>query len=101
MTQRAYSKSDKQWLDAITQLGCIVCFNQGDFETPASPHHIDGRVKEGCHKKTIPLCGLHHQGGNNCKEYVSIHPHKAAFVKRYGSEEQLLEQCKTLIGWKT
>jgi hypothetical protein len=55
---------ERAWMDAITQLGCIVCFV---FEnapgTPGCPHHLltDGGRRIG-HLDTICLCDPgHHQ----------------------------------------
>ena len=98
MKGRNPNKAEKEWLAKITRLGCIVCWLEHGVETQASPHHIAGKTKPGAHMKTIPLCGLHHQGGQDCPEYTSRHPHKARFEARYGTEDYLLEKTKELIG---
>jgi len=92
------TKSERQWLESTTAMGCIVCLLEGLGHSPAMPHHIDGKTKPGAHLNTIPLCHLHHQGGNDCAEYTSRHPYKARFQERYGSEVWLLEQTKQLLG---
>jgi len=91
---------ERQWMNSITQLGCIVCRLFIGCESPAHVHHIDGKVKKGSHLISIPLCRLHHNAGANCDEYVSRHPFKAEFESRYGTEEKLLEVCQTLVEWK-
>ena len=66
-------------------------------------HHIDGKTKKasedypGCHMLTIPLCYEHHREGANNDLYVSRHPFKAEFEKRYGTEMELLEKIKELV----
>lgn len=87
----------KKWLDAVCSLGCIVCRNEGLGETPAEPHHIlhAGRRIDDLH--TIPLCVRHHRSGSNNSEWVSRHPYREEFIKRYGAELELLEQCRELL----
>lgn len=94
---RTPTKEEKAWLDAIGEIGCIVCKVHHDTFTPASPHHIGGKTKPGAHLNTIPLCGLHHQGGNDCAEYTSRHPYKARFEARYGTEAELIEITRGMI----
>ena len=84
-------------MDSISQVGCIVCKLLYDAYTPAEIHHIDGKTKPGCHTLTIPLCYEHHREGSNNEMYVSRHPFKAEFVKRYGTEMYLLEKTKELL----
>jgi hypothetical protein len=90
VSQRGYTKEDKEWLEKITQLGCICCINEFNVFTPASPHHIEGRTKEGCHLKTIPLCRQHHQTGGNG---IAFHATgKKKWNEKYSSEYELLKQ---------
>ena len=84
-------------MDSISQVGCIVCKVHYDCFTPAEVHHIDGKTKPGAHLKTIGLCYRHHREGVNNEMYVSRHPFKAEFVKRYGTEMDLLEKVKELV----
>jgi len=81
----------------IVELGCIVCRNEGFGITPPEVHHIDGSKKEGCHFKTLPLCFFHHRSGGNIETHTSRHPYKKEFEKRYGTENELLNQVKELI----
>ena len=97
MNGRTPTKEDKEWFTAICEYGCIVCRNEFQIFSPCSPHHIDGRTKEGCHKKTIGLCGAHHQGGEDNGVYTSRHPFKASFERRYGTEAELLKQLQEII----
>ena len=84
-------------MDSISTLGCIVCRVHYDCESPAEIRHIDGKTKAGAHMNTIPLCYRHHREGVNNDMYVSRHPYKTEFVKRYGTEEELLQKVKDLL----
>lgn len=98
---RTPTKNEKQWMGDICELGCIVCWiHDGIFTPQCSPHHIDGKTKEGAHFKTIPLCSAHHQiaDTHKPKRWISRHGDgKAAFEREYGAEEFLLEQCKEYL----
>jgi len=56
-----------------------------------------GKTKDGAHFKVLPLCFLHHQEGSDNCIYVSRHPNKTAFERRYGTEESLLKQVDELL----
>lgn len=97
MKGRTPNKEEKLWMDSISTLGCIVCRVYFDCDSPAEVHHIDGKTKAGAHMNTIPLCYRHHREGVNNDMYVSRHPYKTEFVKRYGTEEELLQKVKDLL----
>lgn len=84
------------YMARVASLGCIVCHNQGKGKTPADAHHIlrGGQKIDDFH--TIPLCVPHHRSGVKSDEYVSRHPWKREFEKRYGSEWDLLDQTSRL-----
>jgi hypothetical protein len=95
MAQRAVSKSDREWWNAICEYGCIVCWNVFGIFTPCCPHHTDGRTKEGCHKKTIGLCGKHHQTGG---EGTAFHATgKKTWQAKFGTQEELLLQLQNAL----
>ncbi len=89
------NKSDRQHLDKVAQLGCIVCRQLGvEPEIPSGIHHIRtgyGRGQRAPHTETLPLCGFHHQTGGYGHAY---HAGPAEWEKRYGTELQLLEQVR-------
>lgn len=96
MGERAKTKSDRIWLDAVGEYGCVVCRNEFGIFSPCSPHHMDGRTKEGCHKKTIGLCGVHHQTGG---EGVAFHATgRKTWNAKYGTEQSHLEHLQEVIG---
>lgn len=91
----------QKWYDALQDLGCIVCLNEFGVRSPPDIHHIhkngNRRVSD---LHTIPLCPNHHRSGVNNSMYVSRHPWKTEFEKRYGSEWDLWEQVKQLVNEK-
>lgn len=83
-------------LERIKRMGCIVCRNLGYIHLRDSvecdAHHLtDGGRRKG-HDDTIPLCPIHHRGGQNDEGSVSRHPWRKEFEARYGTEQELLEQ---------
>lgn len=94
----APTKEERAWMDAITRLGCICCLLDGVEPRPTTVHHIlRGGVRMG-HLYSLPACDPgHHQGGQPLG-LISRHPYKARFEERYGTEAQLLELVKRLVG---
>jgi len=94
---RSPTKVEKDWMDAISNLGCIVCKIHYDCMTPAEIHHIDGKTKPNAHLMSLPLCYKHHREGVNNDMYVSRHPFKREFEKRYGKQTDLLKKLQEII----
>lgn len=95
MRSRHKTKADKAWLDAITQLGCIVCWQEFQVYTPAMPHHLEGVTKPGCHKLTIPLCDGHHQNGGYG---VAFHATgRKTWEAKFGTERELLQLTRSIL----
>lgn len=86
------NKQERQWMDAISQLGCCVC-----SRSPVQIHHLLSGGRRIGHLSSIPLCQPHHQGGFNDAKIVSRHPYKRAFEERYGTEQQLLERVRERV----
>lgn len=97
MKGRNPTADERRHMARVAALGCIACLVERRTETPAGIHHTDGKTKPGAHFKVLPLCAVHHQGGDNNAHYVSVHPHKAAFHARYGSEGDLLRRVENLL----
>jgi rubredoxin len=97
MQGRTPNKKEKQWMDSISNFGCIVCKLFYQCDSPAEIHHIDGKTKPEAHLKTLPLCYKHHREGVNNELYVSRHPFKKEFENRYGNQYHLLERLKELV----
>ena len=89
------TKAEKAYHNDIARIGCIACRKNGHFNDHVSIHHVDGRTKPGCQLKVLPLCGFHHQLGT--EDDPSIHPWKARFEARYGTQEELMEECRRLV----
>ena len=96
MKGRTPTADEKRHMDRIAQLPCIVCYLQGLGASPSEIHHLSGKTAEGAHFKIIPLCFLHHRSGENTL-WVSRHPYKSQFERRYGTEQYLLEETKLLL----
>lgn len=92
--------AEREWMDQITQIGCVVCllFHSAPG-TPGCPHHLldEGGRRIG-HLNTICLCDPgHHQNAPKASGKVSRHPNKAIFENTYGSEESLLDKMRELV----
>ena len=90
MKGRTPTAQERQWMDDVQSLGCIVCRRHGRTETPAEIHHIDGKTKQGAHFHVLPLCYFHHRQGSDSELFTSRHPYKRRFEERYGPEMELL-----------
>jgi len=90
------SKAGKNHMDAVRELGCIVCKREGLGFTPASAHHINCRTmgRKASDFETIPLCPTHHQTGGMG---VAVHAGKRTWERIYGTEAELLEHTRTLL----
>jgi hypothetical protein len=87
------NKENQRRFEIIVELGCIICKRNGVY-TPPQIHHIDGCKNQEKHAKTIGLCYFHHMADQQNPPnpaYTSRHPNKAAFERRYGTEETLLK----------
>jgi len=82
---------EKQHMDRVSQLGCIVCLKQGLGYNPCEIHHINGKTKPHAHFEVIGLCYEHHRKGGDV-EPISRHPYKKRFIAAYGTEEELLRE---------
>lgn len=91
------SKKEKELWNAIAELGCIACRKDGRFNPYVSIHHVDGRTKPGAHKKVLALCAGHHQDGTSGLDLIAVHPYKARFEAKYGTQEELMEETKQLL----
>lgn len=92
------TKAESEHMGRVADLGCLPCLNNGMPGTPAECHHIRHQIGAGrrsSHFQTIPLCPEHHRLG---AYGVAIHAGKRAWEKIYGTELQLLEQTRQLLG---
>jgi hypothetical protein len=98
--ERAVSPAEKiLWSRMAEEVGCIACLIDGHPNTYVSIHHIDGRTKPDCHNEVLPLCAPHHQQDDSDKMCrIAVHPNKARFEARYGSQYELLAQVQEKLG---
>ena len=100
MAKKQISAAERRHLDRLTDLGCLPCLNSGHGQTrkedTAVHHKKSGNgSSRASHLDTIPMCGNHHQHGGYG---VAFHAGQAAWEKRYGTEDELIEQAHRMLG---
>lgn len=101
MKGRTPTKAERQLHDRIARLGCIACLLDGRQNPVVSIHHIDGRTKPEAHRQVLPLCAGHHQDGTGAPGLIAVHPYKARFEQKYGTQEHLLSLVMTMVSEET
>lgn len=99
------SKSTLERWDKLQTIGCIACVLEGRVGTPGDVHHVLHAGKRVSHDNSIVLCPWHHRAvpvGVSAKETEeilgpSLARSKREFIKRYGTERELLELVNKLI----
>ena len=94
MGKKRPNKIERERLQAIADLPCYACFQDGR-EVQAEIHHIRKHTGMGLrpsHFDTLPLCSGHHRTNK-----ISVHLGKREFVKRYGTEQEILEKVNREI----
>ena len=84
--EKLMKKAEKEQLRRVAEMGCYVC------SRPAEIHHIrhqTGLAMRSSSYETIPLCEILHRLGK-----VSVHLGKKEFIKRYGTEQQILAEIR-------
>lgn len=111
--------ADRLRLAAIHDMACIACVKEAKRDPkrmfpysqplPTEAHHLvdkGDRAKSGGHQATVPLCSWHHRGEPKFDmrpsemrfEYgPSLELDKPAFVKRYGTERELLAEINEKV----
>lgn len=98
MKGRRPTAEEARFMDAIAKLGCVACRKDGWENLDVSVHHVDGRTKPGAHMLVLPLCAGHHQDGTGANPtLIAVHPHKARFEERYGTQRELLAECMAML----
>lgn len=99
MKGKSRTKAAKEFHDELCRVvGCIACRIDGYFNDYVSIHHIDGRTRPGAHFAVLPLCAGHHQAGTgNDQNMIAIHPDKARFEAKYGTQTELLQLCIDIL----
>jgi hypothetical protein len=96
--KRTPTVAERAWMDAITNLGCIACLIEGRERVPGAVHHILRGGHRIGHMHTICLCDPGHHQNGKAMGLISRHPWKAQFEARYGTEAELLELTKKIVG---
>ena len=93
------TKNEKNALNKIAELGCILCSEVYGFEgTPAELHHVRryGNVRSA--SRVLALCPEHHRNGNDSLHRMGVN---AWEVKHGISCETLLERQDKRLGKET
>ena len=88
--KRTATKQDKEWMQKVSSMGCLICERLGFYGTPSEVHHVHSGWGRDGHQNTIPLCPEHHRGN------TGIHGMgRKAFEKEYGiTQAEMLEIVK-------
>lgn len=84
-------KADAALQRRIRDQGCIVCLNWLKVHNDGDIHHCLAGGRRAGEDKVICLCPTHHRSGQNTKDYVSRHPWRREFARRYGTDQELFE----------
>lgn len=89
-------KLEREHLNKVASMGCIVCINEGYGQTPAEIHHIGNATmgKRASNFEVIPLCANHHRLGGHG---VAVHAGRKTWEQNFGTEKELLEQVKSYL----
>lgn len=95
MKGKTVSRQQREYHDMLaTRVGCIACLKEfGERNHHVSVHHVDGRTKPNAHWQVLPLCASHHQDGTGAEDVIAVHPWKARFEQRYGTQRELMIEC--------
>ncbi len=90
----ARTKALKEHMGLVAGMYCIVCRNLRLGESAAELHHprfLAGGGQKSADTDVIPLCPNHHRLGG---WGVAFHAGPEEFQRRYGTEQELLEQTR-------
>ena len=92
------SKEEQEHMDRVAAMGCIACRIACLGETPAEIHHAGTKMGGGRdHKKTMPLCPIHHRIGDGSAKYqgqVSYQLCPIEFEEQFGTQDELLQMVE-------
>jgi hypothetical protein len=92
--------ADRARFSRIASLGCIACWQDGNYGTPGEIHHCK---KHGYrdHKRVVCICPTHHKMTSAVPGVLNRHKNPIEFAARYGSDDELHHLTKKLLGEKT
>jgi hypothetical protein len=90
------TKSEKNALNKIAELGCILCSEVLGIEgTPSELHHVRRYGAKRITSPILPLCPEHHRLGNDSLHHLGI----SGFERKWQiSCEELLERVSQKLG---
>jgi hypothetical protein len=93
------TKHEKEHMNKIADLGCIICRKMGFPNSPAELHHIKdktGMGRKASNFEVIPLCPRHHRQGKD-----SYHYSPKEFTEKWGTQKELLTEVLTYVNYCT
>jgi len=90
------TKDEKNALNKIAELGCVLCSEVLGFEgTPSELHHVRRYGAKRSTSPVLPLCPEHHRNGNDSLHRLGV----KGFEDKWGiSCERLLERVNQKLG---
>jgi hypothetical protein len=96
---RKPTADEARYLDDVASLGCIICLLYLNIkDSPAEIHHVEGKTKEGCHFKVLPLCAGHHRIPG--RRHTSRADGKKAFEQAFMPEADLIKVVQKAVKLK-
>ena len=94
---RSKTKKEREHMDKVARLGCLICRKEGNPYSPAELHHIRdvtlvGLGQRAKNEEVIPLCVAHNMIGKE-----SFNNNSRAFSKKWGSQRELLKETLDLL----
>ena len=99
------TKDERQFQQAVREVGCIICKLFLRENSIAEIHHMLKNGRRRGEKYVLPMCTTHHRGGLNGKVsqanpmgIMSRDHSQRRFEKHYGmTEDEMLNKVKELI----
>lgn len=92
--KRPPNQAEREHMDRVASLSCIVCGDMGYHGTPAEIHHIAGHGVRASHFEVIPLCPIHHRNGGWGE---AVHNGRRTWEANHGTERELLARVNRLL----
>jgi len=89
------TKQEKNHMNKVAGLGCLICNKMGFPNSPAELHHIKnftGIGRKANDFEVIPLCPKHHRQVKDAYHYGS-----KCFTEKWGTPEELLEGTLSMV----
>ncbi len=93
----APTASQRRRFDKIASLGCLPCQLDGIHGTPATVSHCHDHGNRD-HSRAYPACPQHHLATFAVPGIPNRHATPEEFRERYGSDQELHELTRRLLG---